>query len=192
MRKTLFKTARPILAALAAIAAPLPSPAAPLVDENIFVVIPNDFQVGRQDEQGPTILAEYVPRGETVSAWSRMITVQVFRNLKRFDPGQFGVGMKQTWLAACAGSEVQKVKDGQENGYPFSVWLFECPLNTKTGKPENMFAKFIAGNDALYSIQYAYRSALTKEVIPPTMVYLGGIQACDSRLPDRPCPKVAP
>jgi hypothetical protein len=113
-------------------------------------------------------------------------------SLKKFDPNQFADGMKQRWLAACAGSQAQKVKDGQENGYAFSVWLFECPLNASTGKPENMFAKFIGGNDALYSIQYAYRSTLTKETVPPTMVYLAGIKACDTRLPDRPCPSVAP
>jgi len=192
MRKNLFRTASPILVGVATICAPLAPHAAPLQDENILVTIPNDFQAGYRDEQGPMILAEYVPRGETVSMWSRMITVQVFRNLKKFDPGQFAGGMKQSWLSACAGSEVQHVKDGQENGYPFSVWLFACPLNARTGKPENMFAKFIGGNDALYSIQYAYRSELTKEIVSPTMAYLGGIQACDTRLPDRPCPSVAP
>jgi hypothetical protein len=84
------------------------------------------------------------------------------------------------------------VKDGVENGYPFSFWLLTCPLNTRTGKPENTFAKFVSGNDAFYSIQYAYRSALTQENTLSTTAYLGGIQACDTRLPDRPCPTVAP
>lgn len=172
--------------------APLAAWPAPLEDENILVNIPKDFEVGSQSTQGPMTIAEYVRHGETVQAWSRMVTVQVFHNLKHFEPAKFGAGIGQRWTAACPGSEAQRIKDGQENGYPFSLWLFTCPLNPATGKPENMFGKFVGGNDALYSVQYAYRSALTKEIIPPTMTYLGKVQACDTRLPDRPCPMVAP
>jgi hypothetical protein len=192
MRKTSIKRALPVLGALAAFAAPSMPSAAALQDENLLVSIPNGFQIGKQGDNGPMTGAEYIPQGETVSDWSRMVTVQVFHNMKRFDSNQFAEGVKRQWLAACPGSEVVKSKDGQENGYPFSLWVFACPLNPKTGKPENMFAKFISGNDSFYSIQYAYRSALTKDIIPPTMTYLGGVQACDSRLPDRPCPKVSP
>jgi hypothetical protein len=55
-----------------------------------------------------------------------------------------------------------------------------------------MYTKIIGGNDALYSVQYAYRSPLTKEIISPTMSYLASIMVCDTRLPDRPCPVVSP
>jgi hypothetical protein len=192
MRKTLFTRAPPALAALAVIAAPSASQAAALQDENLLVTIPNGFQTGKRTTQGPMNIAEYVPQGETVSDWSRMVTVQVFHNLKTSDPDRFGDGMKRQWLAACTGSEVLKVKSGLENGYPFSIWLFACPLNTQTGKPENTFAKFIGGADAFYSVQYAYRSGLTKENTLSTTAYLAGIMACDTRLPDRPCPSVAP
>lgn len=189
MRKT--KLAMSMLGALMAFAAPSPSAAA-LEDENLLAGLPNGFQIGKQGENGPMTGAEFIPQGETVSDWSKMITVQVFHNLKKFDPDQFAEGMKPQWLAACAGSEVRKIQDGQENGYSLSLWLFTCPLNPKTGKPENMFAKFISGNDSFYSVQYAYRAALTKDIIPPAMTYLRGVEVCDSRLPDRPCPKVTP
>jgi hypothetical protein len=96
------------------------------------------------------------------------------------------------WSSACPGADVMKIKDVVERGYPVAIWQFLCPNNPKTGKPENMYTKIIGGNDALYSIQYAYRSALTKEVIPPTMSYLGDVFVCDTRLPDRPCPAVSP
>jgi hypothetical protein len=170
----------------------LAAASAPLQDENLLVVVPDHFQIGNQRAQGPTIIAEYVPEGETVSDWSRMVTIQVFRNMKKFDPDRFADGLKRRWGAACAGSEVVKSKDGQENGYPFSLWVFTCPLNPATGKPENMFAKFISGDDALYSIQYAYRSALTKEKVAPAVTYLSSVRVCDSRLADRPCPKTTP
>lgn len=190
MRKNTNKIALALAAAIIPFAAPGTSSARPLQDENLLIAIPNGFQIGTQGQQGPMLIAEYIPQGETVSDWSRMVTVQVFRNLKNVDPDGFADGLRGRWLAACAGSDVQKVKDGHENGYAFSVWLFSCPLNSKTGKPENMFAKFISGNDSLYSIQYAYRGPLTKEIIPPTMNYLRDVRVCDTRLPDRPCPSM--
>lgn len=190
MQKRLVATAAAYLAALAIAPAARSAPA--FQDETLLVTIPTGFTVGKQGENGPMIGAEYVPQGETVTAWTRMITVQVFRNIKKGDPNQFGEGVGRGWTAACPGSDVRKIKDGIEGGYPFAVWQFLCPNNPQTGKPENMYAKMIGGTDALYSIQYAYRSELTKEIIPPTMSYLGGIRVCDTRRPDRPCPVVAP
>jgi hypothetical protein len=192
MRKSLLAVVASLVMALVAFSAPSLSIARGLQDENLLAPIPSGFQIGKQGEQGPMIIAEYVPQGETVSAWTRMITVQVFRNLKRSDPNAFADGIRRSWLAACPGSDVRKIKEGVENGYSFSFWLFACPLNPQTGKPENMFAKFVGGNDALYSIQYAYRVESTKDVIPPAVAYLRDIRVCDTRLPDRPCPSVAP
>jgi len=191
MGTTFAKTAASFLAAFVALSGRSASGAA-LQDENLLAAIPPGFQIGNTAQQGPMIIAEYVPQGETVSGWSRMVTVQVFRNLKKFDADQFADGIRRRWLVACAGSEVSKVRGGEENGYSFSLWLFACPMNQATGKPENMFAKFISGNDALYSVQYAYRAALTKDIVPPAMTYLGSIRVCDTRLPDRPCPSMAP
>jgi hypothetical protein len=190
MRKSISTAAGVGLAALVAFGA---APAwSAFQDENLLTVIPNGFKIGKQGENGPMIGAEYVPQGETVLDWTRMITVQVFRNIKKGDPNQFAQGVRAMWLSACPGSEVMKIKDGAENGYPFAVWQFTCPNNPQTGKPENMYAKVIGANDALYSVQYAYRSELTKDVIPPTMAYLGSVQVCDTRLPDRPCPTTSP
>ncbi|HUO11393.1 MAG TPA: hypothetical protein VMU37_01425, partial [Caulobacteraceae bacterium] len=85
-------TIMPCLAVLVASVVPSALSAAAFQDENLLVAIPSGFQLGKQGEQGSMIGAEYVPQGETVSDWSRMITVQVFRNLKKFDPNKFGDG----------------------------------------------------------------------------------------------------
>lgn len=182
----------PLIAAGLALCSTDAVSAAPFQDETLLVTIPNGFIVGNQGEQGPMTIAEYVPQGETVADWSQMVTVQVFHNLENVEPDKFAEGIKSRWLAQCAGSDVHKAKEGQENGYKFSLWLFACPMNTRTGKPENMFTKIISGGDSLYSVQYAYRSALTKEIIGPTVTYLAGIRVCDTRLPDRPCPATKP
>jgi hypothetical protein len=178
----------PMFAAAAVLAASCPSFAGALTQENLIAPLPAGFHVGKQGDAGPMMLAEFIPVGETVQDWSRMVTVQVFHNLHGVDPDGFAEGVKTRWLAACAGSDVRKVKDGVENGYRFSLWIFACPLNTGTGRPENMFTKITSGADSLYSVQYAYRSALTPDLIPPAMQYLRTVLVCDTRLPDRPCP----
>jgi hypothetical protein len=192
MRNSVVRIRLCFLAALSALVATNTASAGPFQDETVLVPVPKGFAIATQGDQGAMTIAEYVPQGEMVSNWSQMVTVQIFHNLKSVDPDRFAEGIKSQWLAHCAGSEVHKVKDGQENGYKFSLWLFACPMNTQTGKPENMFNKLISGNDSLYSVQYAYRSELTKEIIVPTVAYLASIHACDTRLADRQCPIAMP
>jgi len=163
--------------------------AATLKDETLLTPLPKDFKVGFQTERGQMVISEFVPKDETVANWSRMITVQIFHVLKHFDPDTFASGMGKQWKAACAQGEVQKAKDGKENGYNFSLWIFTCPLNPQTQKPENMWLKTISGADSLYSVQYAYRKELNKEMIGPAVDYLRQVMACDNRRSDSPCPK---
>jgi len=168
-----FHVVATFIAGLSALGASASSSAAAPQGENLVVDIPQEFQLGDQGQQGPGAdIAEYIPKGETVDDWSRMITVQVFHNLKAFDPNRFG----------------EALKSGRENGYAFSLWLYTCPLNPKTGKPETLFDEVISGADSLYSVQYALRSALKPDLMPPITAYLSGVRVCDSRLPDRPCP----
>jgi hypothetical protein len=178
-----------ILAALTAtLAPPNSSLGGTLNGENLLTSLPAGFKIGFQAVKGPMTIAEYVPTAETVQDWSQMVTVQVFHNAPGADPDGLAGGVKGGWMGACPGSDVRKIKDGTENGYRFSLWLFMCAQNPGTGKPENMFAKIISGNDSLHSVQYAYRTAMTREMIPPTMKYLETVQVCDTRKSDHPCP----
>jgi hypothetical protein len=122
MQKSFSAIAGLCLAAFAA----LPAWSFALRDENVITAVPSGFTIGKQGENGPMIISEFVPQGETVSSWTRMITVQVFRNIKGGDPNRFAEGFKPMWLSACPGSEVMKIRDGVENGYPFAVWQFTC------------------------------------------------------------------
>jgi len=184
-----FHVVATFIAGLSALGASASSSAAAPQGENLVVDIPQEFQLGDQGQQGPGAdIAEYIPKGETVDDWSRMITVQVFHNLKAFDPNRFGVALKGGLLGGCPGAQGTQLKSGRENGYAFSLWLYTCPLNPKTGKPETLFDEVISGADSLYSVQYALRSALKPDLMPPITAYLSGVRVCDSRLPDRPCP----
>jgi hypothetical protein len=76
------------------------------------------------------------------------------------------------------------------DGYPAAVWLMTCPRNRETAKPENTWFKAIPGNDSFYVVQKAFKFEPSKEHIEQWTLYLKRGTACDTRLPERPCPKV--
>jgi len=156
--------------------------------ENLLTPLPRGFEPAWQDASGQ--MHEYVRPPETVENWSRMITIQIYRALKDFNPGMFADRLATNWKSGCAGGSAQKVRDGNENGFPIAVWLYVCPLNPATHKPETMWLKAISGADSLYVAQYAARAEPTKEIIVPAMEFLRHVAACDTRRADRKCPHI--
>jgi hypothetical protein len=162
--------------------------AAGLRDENVLTPLPSGFKMGFHTAQGPMTMAEYVPAAETVDAWSRMITVQVFHGQGGRNPDAFGDSLGQRWNASCPNATATPVTSGAENGYPFAVWAYECPRNPATGRPESMWLKAVSGADSLYVVQYAGRAPVSPALIKPAMAYLHQVRVCDTRRPDRACP----
>jgi hypothetical protein len=63
-------------------------------------------------------------------------------------------------------------------------------LNQATGKPEKTWFKAIKGNDSFYVVQKAFKFDPSKEQIAQWMQYFRSVAVCDTRLADRPCPKL--
>jgi len=160
-----------------------------LKDENLLVGMPDGFVVGDQDRDGQMDMAEWIPKGETLDEWSRMVTIQIAHALGGVEPEALPESIAEGWTSACPHSAVTKILSAEENGYPMTVWSFACPLNPATGKPENMWIKTISGRDALYSVQYAYRHVLDDTLEKPALSYLAAVKVCDTRRSDRACPK---
>lgn len=163
---------------------------AELTNENLWQNLPNGYKVGFQDRQGNMVMTEMVPQAETVNNWTEIITTQIFLGMKNVTPDQFQAFMTKSLLAACKDSEVIPITKGEENGYAFSIWLQACPLNPSTGKPEKTWFKAIKGNDSFYVVQKAFKFDPSKEQITQWMQFFRSIMVCDTRLADRPCPKV--
>ena len=157
--------------------------------ENVLVSLPQGYEIGYQASQGSQKIMEFIPNGETVEDWSAMITVQILQSLDDMPGDTFASNLAELMGGACEGMSTEKVTEGNENGFPFVVWLYACPLNPQTGKPETMFFKGITGSDAFYSIQYAFREEPNDRLISIAMPYLRKVSACDTRKPERPCPE---
>jgi hypothetical protein len=164
---------------------------ADLTDENLLQNLPVGYKVGFQGKQGNIVISEMVPQAETVKNWTEMVTTQIFLGQKNATPEQFQAFMAKGWLAACKEGGVAPITKGEENGYAFSIWLQTCPLNQATGKPEKTWFKAIKGNDSFYVVQKAFRFDPSDEQVVQWMKYFRSVIVCDSRLPDRQCPKVS-
>jgi hypothetical protein len=162
---------------------------AELQDENLLVLVPHGFKAGWQGANGPLTTTEYVAADETVENWSLMITQQIFHGRANTPPDGLPTFMLAGWTAGCPGGAGRKLSEAGENGYPSAIWVFTCPRNPQTGKPENAWIKVISGADSLYSVQYAVRREATDETTRAALAYLQRVTACDTRRADRACPK---
>jgi len=138
------------------------------------------------------IMMEFVPEKESVENWTEMLTTQVFLGLTRPTPVEVRQTMQQLWSLSCPGSRFADVDRGVDQGYVYEVWLQNCPLSRRTGKPELVWLRAIRGNDSLYMVQKAFRFEPDPEQVARWTRYLASIRVCDTRLPDRPCDQQAP
>ncbi|THF67420.1 hypothetical protein E6C76_03380 [Pseudothauera nasutitermitis] len=163
---------------------------AQLSDENLLQSFPQGYKVDFQTKKGNMVMTEMVPQAETVDNWTEMITTQIFLGMKNATPEQFQAFMSKAWLTACKDGGVAPIAKGEENGYPFSIWVQDCPLNPATGKPEKTWFKAIKGNDSFYVVQKAFKFEPSREQVVQWMQYFRSIVVCDTRLADRPCPEL--
>lgn len=178
-----------ILCMMAALVAFASAPAsAQLVNENLLVTMPDGYKVDYQNKTKQGVISEMVPKAENVNAWTEMVTVQVFFGLK-VTPEEFRGRIEKLWGDSCPGSTFKSVASGAVNGYPSLTWLQTCPRNKTTGKPEITWMKAIRGNDSFYVVQKAFKFTPSDAQVTTWTQYLAGVSVCDSRRPDRACPK---
>ena len=157
--------------------------------ENLLFSPPKDFKVGFKSSHENSLMTEFVPAGQTVDDWAEMVTVQIWRHAT-VDPATFLQGVGGRYVKDCPGTGADKggIHTGQVNGYVVSMLLLRCPNNPSTGKPETTAFRVIKGNDALYSVQYAWRSVPSDQELNDAMHRLAKVIVCDTRTPEHPCP----
>lgn len=161
-----------------------------LKDENLLQNIPKGYKIDYQVKQKSLIMMEMVPEKQSVNNWDEMVTTQIMLGLKNVTPQTFQSSMEKMWSGACKNSQFATLKEGKENGYPFSLWVQVCPLNQTTGQPEITWFKAIQGNESFYVVQKAFKFEPTDEQVTQWTQYLRSVEVCDSRLPNSPCPKI--
>jgi hypothetical protein len=179
-----------VTAALAMFAGPLPC-SAQATGENLLVALPTGYKVAGESKQGDKIITLMIPEAQSIEQWQELVTTLVFLGAKNADIAQFASNLQSQWLGMCKGGAVAPVRTGQENGMAFVIWVQVCPRDP-VSLSEYTYIKALAGRDSVYVVQKTSRFAPTKEYAARWMQYLRGVSVCDTRLPNRPCPKVHP
>ncbi len=156
------------LVAATALAAWLPLPAQVSAAESLSYPKLAQFQLANtQNLEGQTF-REWIPKGETLQSWRRMITIHRFSAMPQKSPrkaAEFQSALSAGWQQSCPNSGVAPIRNGVENGHQYIFWLLSCRENPQTGKPEITWVKAIDGNDALYVVQYAFRYAPSEDEV---------------------------
>ncbi|MCG6858417.1 MAG: hypothetical protein LJE67_10155 [Salaquimonas sp.] len=154
-----------------------------------MIPIPKGFVVGSQNRTQDVLVVEWVPEGQSAENWTDMITMQTLYGRGDLKPFAFEKKMVSEWTINCPATKYQPIRDGVENGYTFSFWLLSCEKNPKTGKPDFTMMKAMQGNDSFYTVQRAFKSQPAKDTVVNWSNFMSQIRVCDTRLPDRECPK---
>ena len=150
---------------------------------------PNGYKLGFTDSSNEIYTQEWIPNGETIKDWSRMMTVQVLYNyntkstLKNFVDRFIGI-----IVDFCDEGRGLEISSGEEYGYSYNYFMTICGKNPNTKKPEYTMIKVISGNDALYLIQKAWRYEPTNSQIQDWSKLVSKVFLCDSRNKNAPCP----
>ena len=155
--------------------------------ENLLFSPPKDFKIGFQSNRDNRLMTEWVPTAETVEDWTQMLTVQIYRGAA-VDSATFLQGVGKRYMDTCPGTTAKGIFTGQVNGYVVSMLVLKCPKTPATGKPETTAFRVIKGNDALYSVQRAWRAVPSDQDVDDVMHALAKVTVCDTRAPEHPCP----
>jgi hypothetical protein len=116
------------------------------------------FVVGFDKAAGGSSIVERVPQGETVHAWTRMVTTQRFAGLAaRTDANGFLGLMLGGLQRGCPTAKVAYRRPARSA----AQMRVDCPLNLATGKPETFFAKAMPGKPDMHVAQVAFRRVPT-------------------------------
>ena len=161
------------LARVAAAAFILSAAQARAQDSGETVALPDlpGLELGFEEARGGSYIREWVPRGETVQAWTRMVTLQRFAGF--FANG----GTLQSWAAAATSGIPASCPAARLDGPHFRAGEVElrldCPRSRATGQPETLIMRAMAGRRDLHVVQAAMRRTPS----PADLVWARGVVA---------------
>lgn len=134
------------LAAIAALTAPAERLAMPAVPG--FESFTQSAQAGSIDER--------IPRGETLDAWTRMITLITIH--KDIGPQDYAPDFEASVLRACPGAKARPRIASRIGTHPAIDGRVDCPRNPATSLPETFLYRVASDGVQLHMVQVAFRS----------------------------------
>ena len=139
----------------------------PVFSQLVAMPGPDGFTEGDETTRGPAYLHELIPRGESLGAWSQMITLSGARGAARGAPAQdaagFAGGIAAGYRAACPDSfaalsfDAPRVRGARAT---FAAFL-GCGQVSGGPQSESMLMIVLVGRHDIYTLQWAERGPAT-------------------------------
>jgi hypothetical protein len=136
--------------------------------------------------QGPQTIEEYIPEGESVERWTRMVTVQHFgpRVTQGQNPIDFMERMRGLLANSCPGAEFDylrlfSLRLFSVEGVPAASMRSDCPLNSVTRQPETTFFLALGRDTNLDIVQVAFRHLPEAGEVAWAENYLETVHLCE-------------
>jgi hypothetical protein len=124
------------------------------------------FIEGHRVERPHGMIVEWVPEGETVQNWTRIVTVQRFGEAAtRLRPRDVIGNMARDLPVSCPGGVAGAVETMRVSGRQAARFRADCAHNPGTGLPESLFALAIAGERDMHMFQVAFRHVPSAEEV---------------------------
>lgn len=125
--------ALPLLTAL------LTAAALPAAAQQIAMPSPPGFVLGYEGRQGANLVREFVPRGQTVKNYTKMLSMHRLAGMGRVPEKTFAIEWAKRYIAACPGATPTAV--------PFGTTAagirIDCRRHPRSGKPDTVIARAI-------------------------------------------------
>lgn len=168
-----------VVAAIYAILAAIPSAviAEPPAERLASPALPG-FVVGHTAANDQQSIKEEIPRGETVEAWSRMVTTQWFAGLTtRATPADFARNVVAGLAQGCPGAKTSPIISQTVSGRAAVRFQADCPRNSG-GQAETFLLLAVAGRSDLHVKQVAFRGAKSAAALAWARDFLSKTALC--------------
>ncbi len=142
------------------LALPATASAQPKPERLVAPAVPG-FVTGHSASNASQSIREEVPRGESVQAWTRMVTTQRFGGLARdATPAQYARNVLAAVPRACPGARSSPLDSLKVSGRDAVRFQLDCPRSAR-GSPESFIMLAIAGPSDIHVRQVAWRGVPT-------------------------------
>ena len=163
--------------AIVALAAAGTALAAPVIERLASPTL-SGFVVGYTAGDLTRSIREEVPKGETVEAWTRMVTTQWFAGLTaRATPVEFAENIRAGLSRSCSGAAVTPVTALKVAGRSAIRFDADCPNNGK-GQRERFMLLAVAGSRDMHVKQVAFRGAASSQELAWAKAFLAATVLC--------------
>ena len=146
------------------------------------------FVLAHRVEGGGSLIEERIPQGETVEAWTRMVTVQRFAGAsQRLRASDLLANIQNGLRTSCPEATTTAISGETISGRRAARMRADCPLLAQTGLPETFVILVIEGSSDLHVAQVAFRRVPTAADLAWADRHLASVVLCDRASREAAC-----